>query len=410
VKILYAFNYYQQHGGENQWYRSEPELFASRGHEVSIYSRDNKELENFSVLQKAALFWRTTWSEETYQAVRKLLQNNRPDIVHVYNTLVLISPSIFHACRDEGVPVVQTLYNYRPVCPIGTFLRDHHICEECLEHSLWRNVRYACYRGSHLQSAALSLSLYRHRKMGTWRDCISSFIVPTPFMKAKLAQGGLPIEKIVVKPNWHSPDPSARTGPGENTVLYVGRLTPEKGIDLLFKTWRAATHGTLPQLRIIGDGPLREEVVAFVAANPDAGVEYLGRRSHDEVIDEMKRAGALVIPSLWYEAFPHTILEASACGVPIIASRLGTLPDVIDDEITGLLFEPGKSADLAAKIGRMFSHDGGAALREKLGAAARAKFLREYTSDHAYESLMQIYDDAIGRLTAIPASIVPART
>jgi glycosyltransferase involved in cell wall biosynthesis len=124
----------------------------------------------------------------------------------------------------------------------------------------------------------------------------------------------------------------------------------------------------------------------------------------------MKRAGALVIPSLWYEAFPHTILEASACGVPIIASRLGTLPDVIDDEITGLLFEPGKSADLAAKIGRIFSKDGGAAMREKLGAGARAKFLREYTADHAYESLMQIYADAIGRRTALPRSTVPARS
>ena len=127
MKILYAFNYYQQHGGENQWYSSEPELFQNRGHEISIYSRDNKELEQFNLFQKAALFWRTTWSEETYQAVRKLLRQNRPDVVHVYNTLVLISPSIFYACRDEAVPVVQTLYNYRPVCPIGTFLRDHHV-------------------------------------------------------------------------------------------------------------------------------------------------------------------------------------------------------------------------------------------------------------------------------------------
>jgi glycosyltransferase involved in cell wall biosynthesis len=184
-------------------------------------------------------------------------------------------------------------------------------------------------------------------------------------------------------------------------------LTPEKGIDLLLKTWRAAA---LPQLRIIGDGPLREDVVAFVAANPDAGVEYLGRRSHDEVIDEMKRAGALVIPSLWYEAFPHTILEASACGVPIIASRLGTLPDVIDDEITGLLFEPGKSTDLAAKVRAIFSQDGGPALREKLGAGARAKFLREYTADHAYELLLQIYESAIGGRTPVRSSRVPARS
>src|SRR5689334_20697170 len=178
MKILYAFNYYQQHGGENQWYRSEPELFESRGHKVSTYCRDNNELKNFNALQKVALFWQTTWSDKTYREVRQLVRRDRPDIVHVYNTLVLISPSIFYACRDEGVPVVQTLYNYRPVCPIGTFLRDHQVCEECLHDSLWRNVIHACYRDSHIQSAALSLSLHRHRKWGTWNDCISAFIVP----------------------------------------------------------------------------------------------------------------------------------------------------------------------------------------------------------------------------------------
>jgi glycosyltransferase involved in cell wall biosynthesis len=402
VKILYAFNYYQQHGGENQWYHSEPELFESRGHQVSIYSRDNKELEQFTLLQKAALFWRTTWSQESYDAVREILRRDRPDVVHVYNTLVLISPSIFHACRDEAVPVVQTLYNYRPVCPAGTLLRDHHICEECIEHSLWRNVLHACYRDSRLQSAALSLNLHRHRKMGTWRNCISAFIVPTPFMKAKLAEGGLPIEKIVVKPNWHSPDPGARTGAGENTILYVGRLTQEKGISLLLQTWSRSP--ALPQLRIIGDGPMRGEIEAFVAAHPQSGVEYLGRRSHEQVIDEMKRAGALVIPSLWYEAFPHTILEASACGVPIIASQLGTLPDVIDDKITGLLFNPNDSADLATKIGSLFFSPEAEALRERLGHAARKKFLHQYTADRAYGLLTQIYSDAINRKSSTPRS------
>jgi glycosyltransferase involved in cell wall biosynthesis len=395
LKILYAFNFYQQHGGENQWYHSEPDLFRARGHDVSIFSRDNAEIKQFGPLKKLSLFWRTTWSNESYRAVRELLRRDRPDVVHVYNTLVLISPSIFHACRDEGVPVVQTLYNYRPVCPAATLLRDHHICEECIEHSLWRSVRYACYRESRVQSAALALSLYRHRKMRTWQDCVSMFIVPTPFMKAKLAEGNLPSEKIVVKPNWHDPDPGVRAGAGENTVLYIGRLTPEKGIDLLLETWRTAAADTLPQLRIIGDGPMHAAVEGFVTAHPNSGVEYLGRRTHDEVIAELKRAGALIIPSLWYEAFPHTILEASGCGVPIIASRLGTLPDVIEDGVTGLLFEPGNAVDLAGKIKSLFARNGGDVLRENLGAAARAKFLREYTADRAYELLTNIYERAI---------------
>ena len=408
MKILYAFNYYREHGGENQWYSSEPELFQSRGHEVSIYSRDNKELEEFNLFRKAALFWRTSWSEETYDAIRTELRKNRPDIVHVYNTLVLISPSIFYACRDERVPVVQTLYNYRPVCPIGTFLRDHHICEECLHHSLWRNVVHACYRDSRLQSAALSLSLHRHRKMGTWRNCVSAFIVPTPFMKAKLVEGGLPNEKIVVKPNWHSPDPGGRDGAGENTILYVGRLTPEKGIKVLMETWGETNAGALPQLRIIGSGPMLREVEAFAACKDRKSVEFLGRRSHDEVISEMKRAGALIIPSLWYEAFPHTILEASASGAPILASRLGTLPDVIDDGATGLLFEPGNPDDLRDKIDKLFARDDSMELRSKLGTAARHKFLGQYTADHAYELLMHIYSNAINQQTAPTRSTINA--
>ena len=227
-------------------------------------------------------------------------------------------------------------------------------------------------------------------------------------MKTKLAQGGLPAEKIVVKPNWHSPDPGVRIGVGENAVLYVGRLTSEKGIDVLLRTWKAASPGTVPELRIIGDGPLREQVEAFVAANPKANVQYLGRHSHDEVIDEMKRAGALIIPSLWYEAFPHTILEASACGVPIIASRTGTLPDVIGDKVTGLLFNPNDSADLAAKIKELFSSPDSNALRERLRRSGREKFLRDYTADRAYELLTRIYADVINQKALAPRPAVSA--
>ena len=226
-------------------------------------------------------------------------------------------------------------------------------------------------------------------------------------MKAKLVEGGLPNEKIVVKPNWHSPDPGARTGSGENTILYVGRLTPEKGIKVLLETWRDADP-RLPQLRIIGNGPMLKEVESFAQSKDQRSVEFLGRRSHDEVIAEMKRAGALIIPSLWYEAFPHTILEASACGVPIIASRLGTLPDVIDDGVTGLLFEPGNPADLRQKIDKLFARGDSSALGVRLGTAAREKFLGQYTADHAYELLTEIYSDAINRQTAATRSTITA--
>ncbi|MFZ4683204.1 MAG: glycosyltransferase, partial [Terrimicrobiaceae bacterium] len=347
MKIAYAFNYYQQHGGENMWYNSEPDLFRARGHEVVIYSRDNKEIESYSLPQKLALFWQVAWSRKTYDDFSSLLRRERPDVVHVYNTLALISPAIFYACRDAGVPVVQTLYNYRLVCPAATLLREGKVCEECLDHSLLRSIKHRCYRDSALQSASLAHMIAVHRRKGTWSKVINGFIVPTAFMKAKLAQGGVPAEKIFVKPNWHDPDPGMRTQKGE-FCLYVGRLSQEKGILTTLDAW--ARHKDLPPLVIAGDGPLKGEVEKRLRSWNGSPATYLGRISHEEVIGHMKRSICFLLPSEWYEAFPHTILEAYACGVPIVASRIGTLTDVIEDGLTGALYTSGDPDAMAEAV------------------------------------------------------------
>lgn len=385
MKIAYAFNYYQLHGGENMWYHSEPDLFRARGHEVVIYSRDNKDIESYSQLQKANLFWKVAWSRQTYDEFRVLLKRERPDIVHVYNTLALISPSIFYACRDEGIPVVQTTYNYRLVCPAATLLRDGKVCEECIDHSLLRAVRHKCYRGSTLQSASLAGLYAIHRLMGTWEKVVSGFIVPTPFMRDKLSQGGVPQEKIFVKPNWHDPDPGMRTEDGRD-CLFVGRLSEEKGIRTVIEAWR--TTPGLPKVRIIGDGPLKDDVVEKLSGAMASPAEYLGRKSHEEVIAEMKRALCFLLPSEWYEAFPHTILEAYACGVPIVASDIGTLRDVIQDGETGALYESGNPVALAAAV-RGLVADVETPLR--MAKAARCAFVEKYSVEPAYGNLLTIY-------------------
>jgi len=396
MKILYIYNLYQGHGGENLWIESEPDLFRAGGHEVIVYRRDNSEIEHFSLFKKASLLWNAAWSKESYEAVRRLIQIERPDVAHVYNTVPLVTPSVYHACYEEHVPVVQSVYNYRLLCPTGTFVRDGRVCEECLEHSVWRGVRYACYRDSRVQTAAIAWTLASHRQRGTWNNTIDLYLTPTEFVKSKLIQGGFPAEKIRVKPNWHEPDPGLRTQ-ADGSVLFIGRLTREKGIETVLDTWARMTDP--PLLRIIGDGPLRESVARAITGQSDKRIEYLGNRPHEEVMAKLKEASVFLLPCEWYEGFPHTILEAYACGVPILASRIGTLADVVLDGKTGVLFEPGNTSDLAAKLGEMMRDPD---KLQAMGFAGRAEYENKYTGKQIYGQLLEIYQGLIDSMPRNP--------
>ena len=384
MKILYIYNLYQQAGGENRWVESEPELMKARGHAVVIYRRDNSEIRDFSWWRKGALLWQASWSQQSFREVHSLIRRERPDVAHVYNTLAMLSPSVYYACRDQGVPVVQTLYNYRLMCPAGTLLRNGRICEECIEHSLWRSVRHGCYRDSRVQSAGVAWMLYSHRRRGTWSEMVAAYLVPTEFMRRKFIEGGLPAGKIVVKPNFHEPDPGPRDA-SDGSAVYIGRLSAEKGVRTLVAAWGQMKHP--PRLRVIGDGPLRDELER--AASLSGGrIEVLGQRSHADTIESLKKAAFVVLPSEWYEGFPHVILEAYACGVPVLASRIGTLADVIEDGVTGLLSEPGDPADVAAKVRWMVGHETAA---RGMGLNGRKAYETEYTGERNYERLITNY-------------------
>lgn len=383
MRILYIYNLYQKQGGENLWFESEPDLFRAHGHDVSVYSRDNKEIEQMRAWEKAALAWQTTWSQRSYNDVRALIQSKRPQVVHVYNTLVQVSPSIYYACRDERVPIVQSIYNYRLVCPAATLVRNGKVCEECREHSLWRAVKYGCYRQSRVQSAVLAWMLAYHRWQGTWKELIDCYLVPSRFVKEKLIEGGIPSEKITIKPNWHEPDPRVAKN-ADDSILFVGQLSREKGIRTVLEAWKLIPDP--PRLRIIGDGPLRKEVEHAVARNSQ--IEFLGRRSHDEVMAFVGRATALLVPSEWYEGFPHTILEAFASSVPVIAGRIGTLEDVIVDGVTGVLFSPGDAKDLARVLVAMLKRP---EELQCIGNIGRREYETRYRGEQAYETLLNTY-------------------
>ena len=245
MKIILVHNYYQQPGGEDRVYAQERQLLESHGHEVVTYQRSNNELLGYSSFQRLSLPKKVVWAKDSHRQILALLRKERPHVVHVHNTFTQISPSIFAACREADVPVIQTLHNFRLLCPAATFFRNGKICEECRESGLWRGIRHACYRESHGATAMVAMMLTVHRRARTWVDRVNVYIALTQFSRGKFTQGGLPAEKIMVKPNFVSPDPGEKNGIGDGAV-FVGRLSPEKGLKTLLQAWRTPPCAYLP--------------------------------------------------------------------------------------------------------------------------------------------------------------------
>lgn len=390
TKVLFVHNHYQQSGGEDTVFVAEASLLEGQGHRVTRYTVHNDAVRAMSPLQLAL---RTVWSAESYRTVRALIRAERPDLVHVHNTLPLLSPSIYYAARAEGRPVVQTLHNYRLLCPSAIFFRQGRACEDCLGRTPpWPSVRHACYRQSRAATATVTAMLTVHRFLGTWQRMVDVYIALTGFARQKFVQGGLPAEKIVVKPNFVYPDPGPAEGLGDY-ALFLGRLAPEKGITTLLRGWQQIGHH-MP-LWIVGDGPLASQVAATV--QQVAGVKWLGPQPRDTALALLRRAALVVVPSEWYESFPMVIAEAFAAGRAVVASRLGAMAELIEHGRTGLLFRPGDSEDLAEKVAWAWAHPQALA---KMGREARAEYEAKYTAERNYERLIEIYEAAVTRARA----------
>jgi glycosyltransferase involved in cell wall biosynthesis len=365
---------------------------------VVEYSRHNDEIASYGLGQKATLAARTVWAWDSFREIKALLERERPDVAHFHNTFPLISPAAYYACREAGVPVVQTLQNYRLLCPGATLMREGRVCEDCLGKVLpWRGIAHGCYRGSRTESAAVALLLGVHNALRTWANRVDVFIAVTAFARRKFIGGGLPAEKIIVKPNLVHPDPwgpdrrstgAKRKSEGEKNALFVGRLSAEKGLRTLVAAWqRLDVH--VP-LRIVGGGPLRPELEGLV--NGSRTIRFDGYMTRDQVLAALEGANFLVLPSEWYETFGLVAVEAFACGVPVIASRLGAMEEIVEDGKTGLHFTPGDPENLAAKVEWAWTHP---REMEEMGRQARAEYEAKYTSQRNYELLMETYRGAI---------------
>lgn len=377
--LLKVHTHYLQPGGEDQSFIAEVAILRQRGHHVVDLTFHNQELDRMPPWRQGAV---TLWNQEAYRRVREIIRAHRPDLVHVHNTFPLASPAVVHAAKAEGVPVVMTLHNYRLLCVNALFFREGRVCEACLGRLPWRGALYGCYRESRAASAVVGGMIALHRALGTW-NLVDRFIALTEFARQKFIEAGFPPEKIAVKPSFVHPDP----GPGEGRGgygLFVGRLSPEKGLGTLLRAWERL-GGRVP-LKIVGDGPLAPEVQEAQKRIP--GVEWLGRKAPEEVYPLMGEAAFLVFASEWYETFGRVAIEAFAKGTPVLAAHIGAVGEVTEDGRTGLHFRPGDPEDLAAKVEWLLARPTELARMRK---EARGEYEAKYTAERNYELLMAIY-------------------
>lgn len=397
MRILVVHNAYQHKGGEDFVMEAEVALLRDRGHEVELFLRHNDSLSAMSASSAAA---QTFWSTSVAREFERRLLDFKPAVVHAHNTFPLVSPAIYWVAARLSVPVVQTLHNFRLLCPQAMFLREGKVCEDCLGKIPWRGAIRGCYRDSIPQSAVVAGMLTAHRTIGTWQEKVTRYIALNAFSRNKFIEGGLPASRIVIKPNFvdfDAPPAVERSG-----FLFVGRLSAEKGIGVLVKASRNLQGAPI---RVAGTGPegkLLEDA---------SWIEALGTLSGDAVRAEMCRAMALVLPSICYEQFPRTLVEAFGCGLPVITSRLGALPELVIDGVTGLLFDSGNTQDLAEKMRWAMAHP---AQMAEMGRNGRKAYEMEFTADRNYRQLISIYDEAIadakpplGAVATATRNIVP---
>lgn len=383
MKILMVHNYYQQAGGEDVVFAAETQLLRNHGHTVITYTQHNDAVEHMHPLAVAA---GTIWSRTAYRQIRDIVQREQPHIAHFHNTFMRISPAAYYACKREGVPVVQTLHNYRLLCAAATFYRDGEICEACLHAPAHLPaVRHGCYRHSRAASGVVAAMLNVHGTLRTWDNAISRYITLSQFARDKFISAGFPADKICVKPNFLLDDPGTGSHDGDY-FLFVGRLTEEKGIRTLLDAW-----DELPDvpLKIAGDGPLMPEIQQRIAKRNMTHIALTGKLSREAVLSLMQRARALIFPSEWYEGMPITILEAFACGTPVIASRLGVQGELVRDGVNGMHFTAGDPAALVDAIRQFCAADS-----HPLQSAARQAYEAQFTAEQNYEALLAVYRQA----------------
>lgn len=387
MKILIAHNHYGDYaiGGEAAVMHAEVELLRSYGHNVLVYERTNSELNKQSLIGKINTALNYTWSKNSYNEIRKVLENFKPDVFHVHNYKWLFTPSIFAAAKDLGIPTVHTLHNYWMAAPCASLMKYGKVCELCLEKNNPKYIlKYKCRKEGSLMSSLLNYHYFKAiKKRKKLSDIIDVYISLTNFAKKKYVQAGIPSEKIFVKPNFLN-DPFKKVVIKNNGyALFVGRVSFEKGVSFLVDSWKDIDF----PLKIVGDGPEKNNL-----NTENKNIEFLGWKNQKEVYELLSKSSFFIFPSLWYEGFPISLLEAMAMGKPIIASNLGARNEMIQNEKTGLLYDVNSKKDFTDKCNWIITNKEEA---EQIGKNARKRYLDKYNPESNYKQLIGIYEKAI---------------
>jgi len=395
MKVLFVHNYYQSASpsGEDRAFQNEVKMQKNNGVEVRVYARHNDEIVEYGTYEKCWLPAENIWSIKTYRDLQRIMKKEKPDVAHFHNIWYLVSPSAYYACKDVGIPVVQTLHNYRFFCANGLLFRNGSVCESCIGKLGLKGIVNGCYRNSRLYSIPIVLVEGIHRILSTYNKVVDAYIALTEFSRKKYVECGIIPRKLFVKPNVLMDVPVPRYS-NNGDVVFVGRLSEEKGIDTLIAAVRhlRSNRINIPKIQIVGDGPFKRQLENTIKTQGIDNIELAGHKEHREITDIVRSARFVVLPSLCYESFPLVIMEAYACGKPVVASRIGALAELVEGGKTGLLFEPGNARDLATKIRWLHEHEDACV---GMGMNARRVFDDKYTAKRNFEALMHIYKSVV---------------
>jgi glycosyltransferase involved in cell wall biosynthesis len=385
----------QSAGGEDTTVQAESELMRMKGHDVFVYFFDNASFGD-GIGGKLNAGFSAIYNRSSAAKIRKVLVDFKPDIVHVHNFFFAASPSVLMEVHKLRVPLAVTIQNYRLICANAFLLRNNKVCDLCVSHDFpWYGVKYKCYHGSAVQSAAVGAMAAIHKWLGTWKKVVDLYIMPSAFARNKLMHSSFNVDeqKTAVKPNFIQDPGVADNSSRQDNYLFIGRLSMEKGVDVLLKAFTQ-----LPDQRLVvaGDGPERENLMRTYGHLKN--VEFVGHKNKEEVLALMRTCRALIFPSIWYEGLPLTIIESFATGTPVIGSNLGAMSEMIRNNENGMLFETGVVDQLKESVLRMNSMitDGDYSLH----SGAREAYLEKYHPEKSYEAIMKLYNSIINKPVA----------
>lgn len=393
MRILLVHNHYGSTApsGENEVVRLEHALLCDRRHDVRMLARHSDVLLRRGLLGAVQGALSVPWNPIEARRLAQEVERFRPDVVHVHNTFPMLSPAIFSAASGAGARVL-TLHNYRLLCAAAIPMREGKTCTECIEdRTVLPAMRHGCYRHSRLATLPLAASIALHRARGTWQHDVEAFIALTGFQRSLMVAGGLPADRIEVKPNFYPgqpvPVPWAQRDP---VCVFAGRLSPEKGIVKLIDAW-VSWGESAPELKVVGDGPLRTLLEEKARG---ARVRFLGLRTAEQAQEAIAQARLVILPSECLEGFPMTVREAFAFGTPVAVSDLGSLPSLVVQGRCGILLHPFETGAMLQVLRAAWQDQAGL---EVLGRAGHEEFLKRYTADANYTLLLDIYQRAVAR-------------